>query len=115
MLEARDLTISYNDRVAVSDVTLALDPGDARRVRDRHGLIVEERNDSTWHVQVPAPSLEHPATAAAVVELIQTAIDRSFRGPRWTRGLDASPKSRGELCDIHFVERSVSGECPMCD
>jgi hypothetical protein len=94
---------------------VALPPGEARAMARRHGLDVTKTNDTTAYLRVPASYLETDSGRAVALELLESAWDKAFRGPRWEMGLGEQPGSHGEMCDRHFIEKSITGACPECD
>jgi hypothetical protein len=100
--------------VTGSSLSIALDPDEARRARERLGFAVEERNQSTHYVKVSADALSDPTTVSEVRELLGIALDRAFAGPRWDRGLPDRKLRRGELCPTCQQEMSLAGVCDNC-
>jgi hypothetical protein len=92
--------------------SIAVDPEVARKARDRHGLAVQEKTDTTWYVQVGAGDL--PALASVVAELLEHAFVRSYQGPRWDRGLPQRPQTGVRAtCSVHNIVRLPSGACSV--
>jgi len=110
-------------------ISLALDPAAANRLHDRHGWRIQEPDGDAVFVQVNTDDLMRPGIATLVAESVRVAFDqartRKVSRPKRPAPRHAAPKGRsvrrttppqrGEVCPIHFVEKSVSGDCPMCD
>lgn len=94
---------------------VALSPDDARTATRMHGLEVTKTNDTTAYVRVAASFLETDSGRAVALELLEAAWDKAFHGPRWDLGLGEQPGSHGELCETHFIEKSITGTCPECE
>jgi hypothetical protein len=101
-------------RVGASVLSLFLDPDRARQIGERHDLAVGQRSDATWIVRVPADTLAAPAQRDLVRTLFAEALDRIEPLGSWNRGLPDQKKKQGDLCPVHFVHRSLTGECPDC-
>lgn len=94
---------------------VALSPDVARTATTMHGLEVTKSNDTTAYLRVPASFLETDSGRAVALELLEAAWDKAFHGPRWDLGLGEQPGSHGELCETHFIEKSITGTCPECE
>lgn len=102
-------------RIGTSVLEVFLDPEDAARIAERHGLPSGPRSDATWIVRIKAADLDSTGTTDVAVDLLQRALDRVAPWGSWNRGLPDAKRARGDLCDVHFVQRSLTGACPMCD
>jgi hypothetical protein len=114
-------------------LSFALDRAAATRLHDRHGWRLGEPDGDAVFVQVNTDDLLRPGIAALVAESVRVAFDqartRKVTSPRRSssrhpaprhaaakgRSARRTPPQRGDVCPVHFVERSVSGSCPMCD
>lgn len=115
-------------------ISIALDAADAQRMHDRYGWRLEQAGQNTGYVQVNTDDLLRPGLQTLVADTLASAFARSMSGPRGRpqapsrparersaaapapkKRVVASAPQRGELCDIHFMEKSVDGTCPMCD
>lgn len=115
-------------------ISIALDAVDAQRLHDRYGWRLELAGQNTGYVQVNTDDLLRPGIQTLVADTLATAFVRSMAGPRGRpqppsrparersaaapapkKRAAATAPQRGELCDIHFMEKSVDGTCPMCD
>lgn len=115
-------------------IAIALDPSEAQRLHDRHGWRLEASGAGTSYVQINTDDLVRPGMQTLVAGTLSAALARSMAGPRGrpqqpsrpARGRSAAapaPKKRvtatapqrGQLCETHFIERSVDGTCPMCE
>jgi hypothetical protein len=102
-------------RVDGSVLSLFFDPDRARRIAESHGFSVGRRSAATWIVRIPADDLDDQSRRELAIELFGEAIARIEPLGSWNRGLPDAKKKQGDLCPIHFVQRSVTGECPMCE
>jgi hypothetical protein len=102
-------------RVGTSTLSLFFDPHRARQISERHGLEFGQRSEATWIVRVPGAQLSDPVRRDLVVSLFEEALDRVAPHGAWNRGLDDTKKAQGEVCPIHFVQRSLTGVCPECE
>ena len=102
-------------RVSGSAMSFFFDPDQARRLGERHGLAVGPRSAATWIVRMPADDLSDPARSELFLELLNAALDRVAPLGSWNRGLPDARKVHGDVCQIHYVQRSLTGECPMCE
>lgn len=115
-------------------VSIALDPEEARRLHARHGWRLESKtNQGSSYIQINSDDLVRPGLLTLVSDTLASAFERSLNGPRGrpeqpsrpararSATAPAAPRraatapQRGVMCDIHFMERSVDGTCPMCD
>lgn len=94
---------------------VALPPEDARAAERAHGLRMTKSNDTTAYLRIPADHLDDEAGRSTALQLLEAAWDKAFHGPRWEIGLGPQSKTHGELCDLHFIEKPLSGECPLCE
>ncbi|MCF6379666.1 hypothetical protein L2K70_18805 [Nocardioides KLBMP 9356] len=101
-------------RFAKSVLSLFLDPERARRIGEQHGLGTGTRNTDAI-VRVPAARLDDPDFRELTVSLLNEALDRVAHQGSWNRGLPDMRKARGEICPVHFVQKSVTGVCPDCE
>ena len=101
-------------RVGGSVLALFFDPDRARRIATQHGFSVGQRSAATWIVRVPAEDLDGETRRELVIQLFSEALARVEPRGSWNRGLPDAKKAQGEICPIHFVQRSVTGECPLC-
>lgn len=95
--------------------SIAVEPELGKRLHARHGAKVEAKTSATHYVQFSSDDLARPGIRDLVLETLTTAFARSFRGSRWTRAVPESQHREGAICDIHFMQKSVTGICPMCD
>ena len=102
-------------RIGTSVMSFFFDPDEAQRLSERHGLQVGQRSAATWIVRMPAQELAEPLRQNLFVELFDAALNRVAPHGSWNRGLPDAKKAHGDLCDVHFVQRSLTGECPMCE
>lgn len=102
-------------RIGGSVMSFFFDPDQARRLAERHGLAVGQRSAGTWIVRMPAEDLSDPVRNKLSLELFDDALDRVEPLGSWNRGLPDARKAHGDVCAIHFVQRSLTGECPMCE
>lgn len=102
-------------RVGTSTLSLFFDPDRARQISERHGLEIGQRSRATWIVRVPAAELSDPSRRSLVVSLLDEALDRIAPRGAWNRGLPDARRAQGELCPVHFVQRSLTGVCPECE
>jgi hypothetical protein len=100
--------------VTGGSLSIALDPDDARRARERLGFGVEERNPSTHYVKLSADALSDQTTVSEVRALLDTALDRAYAGPRWERGLPDRTLRHGQVCPNCHQTMSVTGVCDNC-
>lgn len=117
-------------------IAIALDPSDAQRLHARHGWRLEDAGRGTSYVQVNSDDLLRPGLQSLVADTLASAFARSMAAPRSPRAAassrpargrsvaaPAAPKrrasatapQRGQICDLHFIEKSVDGTCPMCE
>jgi hypothetical protein len=115
-------------------VSIALDAAEAQRLHARHGWRLESKaNQATSYIQINSDDLVRPGLLELVSETLVGAFERSLAGPRGrpaqpsrpvrarSTAAPATPRraatapQRGEMCEIHFMERSVDGTCPMCE
>jgi hypothetical protein len=102
--------------VGRSGLSLALSPEQAADLASACGLSRLERNPTTHYVRVPAGRLDDRSVVDRVREAIGIAVDRSWRGPRWTRGTTTGPLARiAPTCPVHHYELAVNGWCTGCD
>ena len=101
-------------RVDRSVLSLFFDPDRARKITERHGFAVGQRSAATWIVRIPAEDLGAPAQRDLARQLFTEALDRIEPLGSWNRGLPDAKKRTGDVCPIHFVQRSLTGECPEC-
>jgi hypothetical protein len=94
---------------------VALSPSEARRSESVHGLEVTKCSDTTAYVRVPASYLITDRGRSVALELLSAAWDKVLEGPRWELGLGPQTHTRGDVCEKHFIEKSVTGACPECD
>jgi hypothetical protein len=119
-METRQLLIALEPdgyaagRIGSSVLSLFFDPDRARRIAERHGFPVGQRSAATWIVRIPAHDLDENSRRQVAVELFGEALTRIEPLGSWNRGLPDTKKARGDMCPIHFVQKSVTGECPMC-
>jgi hypothetical protein len=102
-------------RVGGSVLSLLFDPDRARRIAESYGFSVGQRSAATWIVRIPADDLDDHSRRQLAVELFGEALTRIEPLGSWNRGLPDAKKTQGDMCSIHFVQQSVTGECPMCD
>ena len=105
--------------------SVAVEPDDGQRLHTRYGVTVEAKNASTHYVQFPSDDLARPGIREVVLDTMTAAFARPVAAtPPRVRRTPSPPVSttrstrevsRGEVCPIHFVEKSVSGICPVCD
>lgn len=118
--ETRQLLIALEEdgyaagRVGGSVLSLFFDPDRARTITERHGFAVGRRSAATWIVRIPAEKLSAPAGRELARQLFAEALDRIEPLGSWNRGLPDAKKRKGDVCPIHFVQRSLTGECPEC-
>lgn len=115
-------------------VSIALDADEARRLHARHGWRLESKaNQRSSYIQINSDDLVRPGLLALVSDTLASAFERSLSGPRGrpeqpsrpararSATAPAAPRrtatapQRGQMCEIHFMERSVDGTCPMCE
>ena len=101
-------------RVGGSVLSLFFAPERARRIAERHNFAVGPRSEATWIVRIPAGELDSPDRRELAIQLFGEALDRIEPLEPWNRGLPDAKKQHGDICEIHFVQRSLTGECPMC-
>lgn len=101
-------------RVGVSVLSLFFDPDRARIIAERHSFSVSRRSAATWIVRVTAEDLSVQPRRELARELFAEALDRIEPLGRWNRGLPDATKTQGDICPIHFVQRSLTGVCPEC-
>lgn len=101
-------------KLAKTTLALFLEPDRARRVSEQHNLATGVRNSDAV-VRVPAARLDDVATRSLVVQLVNEALDRVAHEGSWNRGLADTKKAQGEMCSVHFVQKSLTGVCPDCD
>lgn len=120
-LETKQLLIALEPdgyaagRVGGSVLSLFFDPNRARQLAERHGFSVGRRSVATWIVRIPAEDLDNEPHREIVGQLFNEALERIAPLGSWNRGLPDIKKNQGTVCPIHFVQRSVTGVCPMCD
>lgn len=102
-------------RVGGSVLSLFFDPDRARRISEKNGLSVGQRSAATWIVRIPADDLDDHSRRQLAVELFAEALTRIEPLGAWNRGLPDTKKAQGDMCSIHFVQKSVTGDCPICD
>jgi hypothetical protein len=102
-------------RVGVSVLSLFFDPARARRIGEGHGFTVGPRSEATWIVRISADDLAADSRRDVAIELLDEALDRIEPLGPWNRGLPDAKKSHGGMCQIHFVQRSLTGACSECD
>ena len=102
-------------RVAASTLSLFFEPPRARHIAERYGFAIGERSPATWIVRIAAEELDDHPRRELVRQLFSEALDRVEPLGSWHRGLPDATRTRGGICPIHSVERSVSGDCPMCE
>lgn len=95
-------------------LSLFLAPARARRVAEQHDLDTGTRNTDAI-VRLPARRLDDEAIRVLAVELFNEALDRVALEGAWNRGLPDATRAQGEMCQIHFVQKSLTGACPDCD
>lgn len=115
-------------------VSIALDPAEAQRLHARHGWRLEAKaNQPSSYIQINSDDLARPGLLDIVSQTLTSAFERSMTGPRGRPEQPSRPArarsaaapaisrrtatapQRGEMCEIHFMERSVDGTCPMCE
>lgn len=101
-------------RVGTSVLSLFFDPDRARKISELHGFAVGQRSAATWIVRIRAEDLSAPAKRDLARQLFAEALDRIEPLGSWNRGLADTKKKKGDVCPIHFVQRSLTGECPDC-
>lgn len=101
-------------RVDRSVLSLFFDPERARKLAAHHGLLTGQRSSATWIVRIPAEDLANPPKREAALQMFDEALDRIKPLGSWKRGLPDARKAQGQVCAIHFVQRSLTGECPEC-
>lgn len=95
--------------VGRSGRSLALSPEQAADLAFACGLNRLEKNPTMHYVRVPAGRLDDRSVADRVREAVGVAVDRSWRGPRWTRGTTTGPPARiPPTCPVHHYE--LAGE-----
>jgi len=102
-------------RVHASVLSLFFDPERAHRIGDIHGLSTGQRSQATWIVSIPAAQLDDPERRDLASRLLGEALDRIEPLGAWDRGLPDAAKSQGDVCPIHFVQKSLTGVCPDCE
>ncbi len=67
--------------------------------------------------RVPVDLLEHRGVdVTRVREAIGIAVDRSWRGARWTRSTTTGPPARiAPTCPVHHYDLAMNGWCTGCD
>jgi hypothetical protein len=95
-------------------LSIALEPSDARRLHDNHGFRLEAANDTTHYIHIAKTDLDDEALRPVVLDTLEAAVDRSFHGPRWNRGLDDQAQPWGDLCPVHSLPKNLRGECDDC-
>jgi hypothetical protein len=101
-------------RVGGSVLSLFFDPDRARNIAERHSFSVGQRSAATWIVRIPAEDLSIQPRRELARELFAEALDRIEPLGSWNRGLPDARNTQGDICPIHFVQRSLTGECPEC-
>lgn len=97
-------------------LSLALSPEHAAELSTSCALSRVEKNPTTHYVRVPHTRLNEADVAERVREAVGIAVDRSWRGPRWTRGTsDGAPARIAPTCPVHHYELAVTGWCTGCD
>lgn len=115
-------------------VSIALDDAEARRLHDRYGWRLESKpKQGSSYIQINSDDLVRPGFLVLVSDTLTSAFERSLSGPRGrpeqpsrparakSAAAPATPRraatapQRGQMCEIHFMERSVDGTCPMCE
>jgi hypothetical protein len=102
-------------RVGGAVLSLFFDPDRAHRISEQFSLSVSQRSQATWIVRLPAAELDDPARLELAGRLLAEALDRVEPLGSWNRGLPDAKKVHGDICPTHSVQRSVSGDCYLCD
>ena len=95
-------------------LALFLDQDRARRVNEQYGFSTGTRNTDAV-VRVPAGRLDDAHTRELALQPFNEALDRVAHQGSWNRGLADTKKAQGEMCAVHFVQKSVTGVCPDCE
>jgi len=69
---------------------------------------------SPWIVRIPAEDLDDRSRREVARHLFDDALQRIEPLGSWNRGLPDAKKTQGDICPIHFVQWSLTGECPEC-
>jgi hypothetical protein len=98
-------------------MVLALSPEYAVPFASALDLSCNAKNDSTHYVRVPSDMLLDERAAARVEEALETAVIRSWQGPRWNRGRDGAASGKlAPSCPLHHYELAVGNAwCLGCD
>ena len=97
-----------------SDLSIALEPADARRLHERYGLRLDKKTRATHYVHIAPAQAEDSTLQAVIGDALQTAFERAFHGERWTRGAEDRARPWGDSCDIHNLPKNRLGECDYC-
>lgn len=101
-------------RIDGSVLSLFFDYDRAHKIATKDGFAVGQRSNATWIVRIPATDLSAPERLELARELLAEAFDRIEPLGSWSRGLPDTKKAQGDFCPVHFVQRSLTGDCPDC-